>query len=74
MELKHLPLNLQVLVGSTELPLTAYHDLQVGDIVLLEQPLANPLTVSVQDEPLFRGSVGFCETKKAVRIDERIYN
>lgn len=73
MNLDPLKFELKGVVGTAELPIEAYLELRIGDILLLDRPIGEPFDLKVENEVVFRGKLGLCESKKAVRIDERIY-
>jgi flagellar motor switch protein FliM len=72
MQVDDLLFSLTVLLGRTQIPLTTYLELQVGDILVLDQKLENGLAVRVGSKTLFYGSAGLIGTHKAISIDERI--
>ena len=73
MEIDDLPFEICALVGKAHLPMGAYLALQVGDILLLEQQVGEPFVIKGGETPLFTGTPGLSETRKAVRLDERIH-
>lgn len=74
MRIEFLSFDLVAVVGKSEIPQAAYSDLRVGDILLLDQKIEDPIIVRIGEEPFFRGRPGLSETHKAVRIDERIHS
>ncbi len=73
MDIAKLPFEVAALIGRAEIPMKAYLGLQVGDIVLIEQKVEEPLTIQVNGEARYRGRPGLSETRKAVTIHERIH-
>ncbi len=73
MDIAQLPFEVAALIGRTEIPMRAYLGLQVGDIVLLEQKIEEPLSIQVGGETRYLGRPGLSETRKAVTIHERIH-
>lgn len=74
MRIDSLSFDLVAVVGKSEIPQTAYLDLRVGDILLLDQKIEDPITLRIGEDPYFRARPGLSETHKAVRIDERIHS
>lgn len=72
MEIEDLLFDVAALAGKAEIPLSVYPELQVGDIVLLDQKVEEGFSIRVGDEIRYRGHPGLCETRKAIRIDERV--
>lgn len=63
-----LPLPLAIELGSVELPLAQLSQLRVGDLVLLGQRTAEPLTARVGDREKFRGWAGRSGSSWAFQI------
>jgi len=63
---------LAVEMGKSSVKGTDLLHLQVGDILLLDQDITEPLTVSVQGVPKFRAFPGLCRGNKALRIHDVI--
>lgn len=72
MEIESLPQNAHVVLGSLQLSAAAYHQLQVGDILLLEQEAEQTLPLKVEGQRLFSVTPGLVNTRKAVKI-ERVH-
>jgi flagellar motor switch protein FliM len=60
----------RVLLGSVELSAAAYHQLQVGDILLLDQEAEETLQLKVEEDSLFDVTPGLVNTRKAVKIEK----
>jgi flagellar motor switch protein FliM len=73
MNIENLPFEVTAVIGTAELPMTAYLGLQTGDILLLDQAVGDPFKIFVGEEVYFKGHPGLSETRKAVKINERIY-
>ncbi|MBX5437186.1 MAG: flagellar motor switch protein FliM [Alicyclobacillaceae bacterium] len=57
-----------VVVGEAELTMAELLDVQVGDIIPLQAPIANPVKVLVQGVPIFEASIGTVRGRYAVKI------
>ncbi len=73
MDIEELPFNVTAKIGKAEIPMSAYLGLQVGDILLLDQKVGEPFTIEVGEKACFSAHPGLSETRKAVKIDERIH-
>ena len=73
MKIEDLPIAVKAILGKAELPLAAYHALQVGDILILDQEVGQPLSVAFGEDEMVVASPGLFETKKAVRIDGKVH-
>ncbi|MCC5832305.1 MAG: FliM/FliN family flagellar motor switch protein [Chlamydiales bacterium] len=73
MEIEELSFDVKALIGKIEIPVSTYLGLQVGDILLLDQRIEEPFMIEAGEELCFSGRPGLSATRKAVRIDERIY-
>ncbi len=69
---RNLPIDLVVVLGSADVCLSQLAHLQVGDVILLNQRVGEPLTARVNDEPKFRGWAGRSGSGTAFRIDSVI--
>ncbi|MFO0966565.1 MAG: FliM/FliN family flagellar motor switch protein [Gemmataceae bacterium] len=69
-QVRELPVELVVTLGSAELPLTQLARLRVGDIILLDQPVNQPLVAKVADNDKLRGWPGKVGTRQAFRIEQ----
>ena len=63
-----LPVEVVVDLGSIELPLSRLSQLQVGDVILLNRRIDEPIVAQVGETPKFRGWAGRAGSLKAFRI------
>ena len=63
-----LPVELIVDLGSIELPLSRLSQLQVGDVIMLNRRIDEPIVAQVGDTPKFLGWAGRAGSLKAFRI------
>jgi len=61
-----------VQLGETELSVVEVLELQVGDILPLRAPITSPVTVIIDNVPLFTASVGRARDRYAVKIIEEL--
>lgn len=73
MDVEDLPFNVRTILGRANLPMKAYLGLQVGDILLLDHKAGDPLTLKVAETEAFTATPGLFETRKAVKIHERLH-
>lgn len=73
MDIEELCFDVTALIGKVEIPMAAYLGLQVGDILLLDRKVGEPFMIEVGEDARFSGHPGLSETRKAVKIDERIH-
>lgn len=64
------PLTLAVQLGSVDLRISDASTLQVGDVVVLDQPAAEPLLATVDGKPHFRVWAGKIGSRRAIQIAE----
>lgn len=64
------PLTLAVQLGSVELKLRDAVNLQVGDVIVLDQPASQPLVAAIDGRPQFRVWPGKIGNRRAVQIAE----
>ncbi len=74
MWIEDLPFRTKAILGKTTLPIFAYSDLKIGDIILLDQRTEETISITVDKEDFYRGSLGLFRSHKAVTIDERIHS
>ena len=55
-------------LGSTQLPMTELASMAVGDIIVLDQLIEQPLTLYTNDEPAFQAWPGRRDQKQAMKI------
>ena len=70
MKIEALPQQVRVCLGSVNLNSAAYHQLQVGDILLLDQEADQTLPLKVGETEVFEVTLGLVNTKKAVKIEK----
>jgi flagellar motor switch protein FliM len=70
MKIETLTQPVRVLLGRVKLSAAAYHQLQVGDILLLDQEAENLLPMQVEESLLFDVTPGLVNTRKAVKIEK----
>ena len=63
-----LPVELIVDLGSIELPLSRLSQLQVGDVIMLNRRIDEPIVAQVGDTPKFLGWAGRAGSLKAFRV------
>lgn len=63
-----------VSVGSVDFHMSSYLDLQIGDILILDQKVEDPVKVKAGGDVYFFARPGLQETHKAVKIYERVHN
>jgi flagellar motor switch protein FliM len=69
---RSLPLDIVVVLGGVEICISQLSQLQVGDVILLNQRVGEPLTAKIGDEAKFRGWAGRSGSSIAFRIDSLI--
>lgn len=60
--------NVSAELGSTKIPMTELATMAVGDIIVLDQAIENPLTLFANDEPAFEAWPGRREKNQAMKI------
>lgn len=66
---RNLPMDFVVVLGQVEISLAQLAELQVGDVILLNQRVGDPLSAVVGDEPKFLGWAGRSGSSTAFRIE-----
>jgi flagellar motor switch protein FliM len=69
---RSLPLDVVVVLGGVEICISQLSTLQVGDVILLNQRVSEPLTALIGDEAKFLGWAGRTGSSMAFRIDSLI--
>ena len=64
-----IPFSLVIRLGKAQLKLSELAGLQPGDVVLLDQPISEPLDVCVADEVHFTGRAGRTGSRRAFQIE-----
>ena len=65
-------LDIKAVVGSTNVAMRDFVQLEPGDVIRLDQPANDPLQVLVGDRLRYKGKAGLIGTRKAVQIDEEM--
>lgn len=71
MKIESFPIDVGALLGQAELSMEAYSGLQIGDIILLDQSISDPLPILIEGEEALRGSIGLLETHKAILVTKK---
>jgi len=66
--LMHTPIPLTAYFESTPATVSDIVNLQIGDVIKLDHPVEEPLTINVQHIPKFRGTIGTLGHKYAMQI------
>jgi flagellar motor switch protein FliM len=66
--MQEVPVDFSVILGTADLSLTQLARLAVGDMVILDQPVAEPLLASVGGDQKFRGWAGRVGNQQAYQI------
>lgn len=66
------PVSLEVELGKGTIKIDELQNLEIGDVILLEQPVTDPLCMTVADRLKFRCVAGTCNGNQAVRITEKV--
>jgi flagellar motor switch protein FliM len=69
---RNLPMDIVVILGRVEISLAQLAELQVGDVIVLQQRVGEPLTAQVGDETKFLGWAGRSGASTAFRIESVI--
>jgi flagellar motor switch protein FliM len=65
-----LSLVLSVRLGQARLPVSQLADLQVGDVIVLDQPITRPVIAEVGGEPKFLGFPGRIGSRQSFQVHE----
>ena len=66
---REIPVEIAVTLGAAELPLSLLSRLRVGDLVILDQRVSEPLVARVAGEKKFKGWPGRTGSRQAFQID-----
>lgn len=66
----NLSLTLRVRLGDASLPVSQLADLQVGDVIVLDQPISRPIVAEVEGEPKFLGFPGRIGSRQSFQVQE----
>jgi flagellar motor switch protein FliM len=64
-----LPVEIRVRLGTVEVRLSQLSNLRVGDVIVLNQRVGEPLTASIAGEKKYRGWPGRAGTRQAFKVD-----
>jgi len=70
--LRDTTLNLNCILGTTEINAGELLEMKVNDVILLDNKMGESILVNVEGIPKFRGYPGAYSNNKAIRISERI--
>lgn len=70
-KIKKMALNLTCTLGTIKISARELLEMKVDDVIQLEQKTSDPITLSVEGVPKFKGYPGTYSKKKAIRISER---
>ncbi len=68
MRVEDISFEFTAILGRTTLPMAACSELEVGDILILDQKVADPLSLQVGEQTYFRGYPGLYEKHKGIKI------
>ncbi|MGD6816159.1 flagellar motor switch protein FliM [Metabacillus sp. 84] len=60
-------------LGSSEITIHEFMELQAGDIIQMDQPIGKPLLIKVGDKPKFTGQPGKLNRKLAVQVIDHYF-
>ncbi|WP_208560883.1 flagellar motor switch protein FliM [Marinilactibacillus kalidii] len=66
--LDQVPLNLEVLLGESNMKISDFLGMEEGDIIQLNEKTSKPLTMYVEDKPYYKVKPGIVENKLAVEV------
>ncbi|MDE1548299.1 flagellar motor switch protein FliM [Jeotgalibaca caeni] len=70
--LQHVEVNLEVVLGKTEMSLESFLQLELGDIIPLEKRTNEPLVLSIEKEPYYLVKPGIVDRRMAVEVLQNI--
>ena len=73
MKIDEIPFAVSVLLGEADIPLSAYLELQIGDVIVLNQKSEESLRVRIGSVEHYVATAGLFETHKAITIDGRVH-
>jgi flagellar motor switch protein FliM len=71
-KIREMAVTLSCTLGTASLTGRQLLDVRVGDVIPLDQGVHEPIVISVEDTPKFKGFPGSRSKNKAVRISERV--
>lgn len=66
--LDHVPLNLEVLLGESQMTISDFLEMEEGDIIQLNDKTSKPLTMYIEDRPYYKVKPGMIEDNLAVEV------
>lgn len=66
--LEQVPLNLEVLLGESQMTISDFLEMEEGDIIQLNEKTSKPLTMYVEDKPYYKVKPGMIENQLAVEV------
>ncbi|MFC6465706.1 flagellar motor switch protein FliM [Marinilactibacillus sp. GCM10026970] len=66
--LEQVPLNLEVLLGESQMTISDFLEMEEGDIIQLNEKTSKPLTMYVEDKPYYKVKPGMIEDHLAVEV------
>lgn len=66
--LEHVQVGLSAVLGHTTVNMEDFLQFEVGDVILLNQKLASPMSLLVEDKPMFKIQAGVSMGRRAVRF------
>lgn len=66
--LEKIQVGLSAVIGKTTVTMEDFLQFEVGDVILLDQTVGAPLTVLVEDTPMFKAQAGTCRGRRAVQF------
>ncbi len=73
MEINSIPIPVTAVLGKKILSKSDYLELQIGDIIVLDQPIQERVEIRFGEQSRFLGTLGLFNSHKAVVLDECIY-
>ena len=67
---RELPVDVAVTLGTVDLNLSELAHLRVGDVIVLDQPIHQPVKASVADQPKLSGWLGRLGNRQAIQIEQ----
>lgn len=66
--IQSVPLDMTTVLGSTNIPIRGFLDLQIGDVIQLDKAVGSPIETYVEDRMHFKVLPGTFNRKKAVQV------
>lgn len=71
-KIQAVPIGLEAVLGSTNISVRSFLDLQVGDVIQLDKKVGAPLDMYIGGRPHYRAMPGIFDKRKAVQVTEII--